>query len=212
MGVKSQMISQCGVSTCRSGVAPGSGYRTLCSGAEIPINGLAFEFAEAAFLVDTEQVHVDVTLRQVVSRWMACLQQSIGSASIGYCVGVELDAHSLKARLHARRAGIIPNRFFIHIVATLMMLCDLRFLLRFVLVVAHLIRMTETNTDTKTWPDLAIGLYDKLTGRGAEITYEFHGLEVSVPSSASADAEHGTWKVSGTMKVRTKDETTAARS
>ena len=25
---------------------------------------------------------------------------------------------------------------------------------------------------TNTWPELAIGLYDKLTGRGAEITYE----------------------------------------
>ena len=27
--------------------------------------------------------------------------------------------------------------------------------------------------DTRNWPDLAIGLYDKLTGRNAEITYEF---------------------------------------
>lgn len=26
--------------------------------------------------------------------------------------------------------------------------------------------------ETQTWPDLAIGLYDKLTGRNAEITYE----------------------------------------
>lgn len=72
--------------------------------------------------------------------------------------------------------------------------------------------MTQASPETKTWPDLAIGLYDKLTGRGAEITYEFHGLEISVPSSAAADAAHATWRVSGTVKVRTKDETTPVRS
>ena len=72
--------------------------------------------------------------------------------------------------------------------------------------------MDQTTTDNQTWPDLAIGLYDKLTGRGAEITYEFQGLEISIPSSASATAQHATWRVNGTMKVRTKDETTPSRS
>ena len=72
--------------------------------------------------------------------------------------------------------------------------------------------MSQTASDTQSWPDLAIGLYDKLTGRGAEITYEFQGLEISVPSSASANAQHATWRVSGTMKIRTKDETTSPRS
>jgi len=70
--------------------------------------------------------------------------------------------------------------------------------------------MTPNTTPAQTWPDLAIGLYDKLTGRNAEITYEFHGLEVSVPSSASADAQHATWRVSGTVKVRTHDATNDA--
>lgn len=72
--------------------------------------------------------------------------------------------------------------------------------------------MSQTAPDTQSWPDLAIGLYDKLTGRGAEITYEFQGLEISVPSSASADAQHATWRVSGTMKIRTKDDATSPRS
>jgi hypothetical protein len=72
--------------------------------------------------------------------------------------------------------------------------------------------MAQTTPDPQTWPDLAIGLYDKLTGRGAEITYEFHSLEVSVPSSASSGAQHATWRVSGTVKIRTKDETTPALS
>ncbi len=71
----------------------------------------------------------------------------------------------------------------------------------------------ENNThDTQTWPDLAIGLYDRLTGRGAEITYEFQNLEVSVPSSAASSAQHALWRVSGTVKVKTKDESAAAHA
>ena len=45
--------------------------------------------------------------------------------------------------------------------------------------------MADPEKATTTWPDLAISLYDKLTGRHAEITYEFENLEVSVPSSLS---------------------------
>ena len=72
--------------------------------------------------------------------------------------------------------------------------------------------MAQTITDTQTWPDLAIGLYDKLTGRGAEITYEFQAMEISVPSLASGNAQHAIWRVNGIMKVRTKDVATAPRS
>ena len=71
--------------------------------------------------------------------------------------------------------------------------------------------MEHKQTDTTTWPDLAIGLFDQLTGRGAEIIYDFQNLEVSVPSSASATAQHATWRVSGVMKIRTKDANTSTR-
>jgi len=60
--------------------------------------------------------------------------------------------------------------------------------------------------DTKTWPDLAIGLYDKLTGRGAEISYEMEDLSVAVPSRVGADAEYTNWKLNGTVRIRTRDE------
>lgn len=46
------------------------------------------------------------------------------------------------------------------------------------------------NTHTKTWPDLAIGLYDRLTGRNAEITYDFDKMTVEVPSGTGENAEH----------------------
>ncbi len=66
----------------------------------------------------------------------------------------------------------------------------------------------ETNTQSKnmtqTWPELAIGLYDKLTGRGAEITYEFENFDLYVPSGAGSE-DHAHWKMNGTIRVRTRD-------
>lgn len=64
-----------------------------------------------------------------------------------------------------------------------------------------------SNQHTKNWPDLAIGLYDRLTGRGAEITYDFDDMHVSVPSGTGENAEHAEWVLSGSMKVRTQDST-----
>ena len=66
-------------------------------------------------------------------------------------------------------------------------------------------KIADKSVGTTSWPDLAIGLYDKLTGRNAEITYELNNLEVSVPSSASEGAQQATWKLNGIVKIRAKD-------
>ena len=58
---------------------------------------------------------------------------------------------------------------------------------------------------TTNWPDLAIGLYDRLTGRNAEITYELDDMHIKVPSGTGADAEHAEWVLSGALKIRTQD-------
>jgi len=60
-------------------------------------------------------------------------------------------------------------------------------------------------TDTKNWPDLAIGLFERLTGRNAEITYNFEDFELYVPSSTSDNAEHAQWKMNGTIRITTKE-------
>jgi hypothetical protein len=65
--------------------------------------------------------------------------------------------------------------------------------------------MDYRSSESRTWPDVAIGLYDKLTGRNAEIAYEFHDLEVFVPASTAPDAERARWKVNGIVKIRTRD-------
>lgn len=58
---------------------------------------------------------------------------------------------------------------------------------------------------TTNWPELAIGLYDRLTGRGAEITYEFDKMNVHIPSGTGDNAEHAHWRLNGTVRVRTRD-------
>ncbi len=63
----------------------------------------------------------------------------------------------------------------------------------------------ERIDETTTWPDLAIGLYDRLTGRGAEIEYTFEGMEVEVPSGTGDDVEHATWRMDGTVRVTTRE-------
>lgn len=63
--------------------------------------------------------------------------------------------------------------------------------------------MTEHHTTT--WPDLAIGLYERLTGRNAEIAYEFIDMHVKVPSGTGPRSEHAEWVFTGTIKVRTRD-------
>ena len=68
--------------------------------------------------------------------------------------------------------------------------------------------MAEEKQETKTWPELAIGLYDQLTGRNAEITYEFDDFDLYVPSKAGekGSTEHAHWKMNGTLRIRTKDD------
>ena len=60
-------------------------------------------------------------------------------------------------------------------------------------------------TDTKSWPDMAIEIYDKLTGRGAEITYALEDMEIWIPSGTGDDVTHAKWKINGTLKVSSRD-------
>ena len=71
--------------------------------------------------------------------------------------------------------------------------------------------MAEQRNDTSTWPELAIGLFDKLTGRGAEITYEFDGFELEVPSSTGSE-ERAHWRMNGILRIRTSDDTSRTGS
>ncbi|WP_136797926.1 MULTISPECIES: hypothetical protein [Desulfosediminicola] len=57
----------------------------------------------------------------------------------------------------------------------------------------------------QNWPDMFISLYDRLTGRNAEITYDFENLKVEIPSEASEDAAPVPWTFNGKLKIRTRE-------
>ncbi|MCH8516014.1 MAG: hypothetical protein LAT68_06765 [Cyclobacteriaceae bacterium] len=60
----------------------------------------------------------------------------------------------------------------------------------------------ENKKDIQSWPDLAIGLYDALTGRKAEITYDFDNFTIGVPKAVGSD-EITNWTMNGKLKIST---------
>ncbi len=58
---------------------------------------------------------------------------------------------------------------------------------------------------TTNWPELAIGLYERLTGCNAAIKYEFEDMQIRVPSGTGQSAEHAEWNLNGAIKVSTQD-------
>lgn len=61
------------------------------------------------------------------------------------------------------------------------------------------------SNEHQTWSELAIDLYDKLTGRGAEVTYRFENLEIFVPNKVDPDPKYAKWRLNGVLKVSAKD-------
>ena len=62
-------------------------------------------------------------------------------------------------------------------------------------------------TEPLTWPEMAMEIFDKLTGREAEVTYEFENLEIYVPAHHEEDAKLARWKLNGILKIRTRAHT-----
>jgi hypothetical protein len=56
------------------------------------------------------------------------------------------------------------------------------------------------------WPDLAMSLWDGLTARNAEITYDFGNLEVAIPHKVGQSVDYATWRLNGVLKIRTGDK------
>ena len=48
-------------------------------------------------------------------------------------------------------------------------------------------------------------LWDYLTGKEAVIEYTFADMTVEVPKTTGADSPRATWKLNGTLRVRTAD-------
>ncbi len=61
-----------------------------------------------------------------------------------------------------------------------------------------------SDNGTHTWPELAIGLFEQLTGKNAEIIYTFEDMSIHIPSGTGDSAKLAPWKLNGTMRIRTK--------
>ena len=48
-------------------------------------------------------------------------------------------------------------------------------------------------------------LWSYLTGKGAVIEYELDDMTVEVPKTTGPDSPRATWKMSGTIRIRTSD-------
>ena len=56
-----------------------------------------------------------------------------------------------------------------------------------------------------TWADFAAQLYDKLTGKGSKINYQFDDLNIDVPDKIGANATHTRWTLNGSLKISTEN-------
>lgn len=66
--------------------------------------------------------------------------------------------------------------------------------------------MANETKHINTWPELAVGLFDKLDERDARIDYMFEDFTVEVPSHVGNGANHATWKLNGTVKISTSSK------
>ena len=63
----------------------------------------------------------------------------------------------------------------------------------------------DNKKQVETWPDLAVGLYDKLTGRNAAITYDFDQFKLNVPTKVGSQ-ETTQWEMSGKITITTAND------
>lgn len=63
-----------------------------------------------------------------------------------------------------------------------------------------------TTGETTTFVDLGMALYERLTGLGAAINYEFKDMMVEVPRDTGSDSPRATWKLNGTLRITTEEK------
>ncbi len=65
--------------------------------------------------------------------------------------------------------------------------------------------MAQKSQDTNNWPEMFDGLYERLTGNNAEISYDFDNFNIDVPSSTADDSPQAHWKFNGKLRITTRD-------
>lgn len=68
------------------------------------------------------------------------------------------------------------------------------------------------NQSVVDWSDLGREMWSFLTGRRAAINYEFVDMSVEVPRDTGPQAPRAVWKVDGTLRISSEDDTTRTAS
>ena len=73
--------------------------------------------------------------------------------------------------------------------------------------------MTQQDTETRSgevvdWSELGREMWSFLTGRRAAINYQFVDMAVEVPRDTGPQAPRATWRIDGTLRISTDDDTT----
>ena len=64
-------------------------------------------------------------------------------------------------------------------------------------------------TTSPNWADMAASLLGKLSG-GVELSCAFDQMELQVPNPQNPSAPAATWKLNGSLRIRTRGEQPAA--
>jgi hypothetical protein len=59
--------------------------------------------------------------------------------------------------------------------------------------------------DSSNWADMAASLLGKLSG-GVELSCAFEQMELQVPNPQNPNAPAATWKLNGSLRIRTRGE------
>lgn len=68
---------------------------------------------------------------------------------------------------------------------------------------------SPTTSGTTDIREFGYELWEYLTGKQATIEYAFENMEVEVPKTTGADSPRATWRLNGTVRVRTSDKDNA---
>lgn len=66
--------------------------------------------------------------------------------------------------------------------------------------------MTTTSESSTSFSDLGRDMWSYLTGKEATIDYTLVDMVVEVPRSTGPNSEHATWKLNGTLRIKTSDK------
>lgn len=64
---------------------------------------------------------------------------------------------------------------------------------------------TATDKGKTDITEIGKEMWAYLTGKGATVEYTFEDMLVEVPKTTGADSPRATWKLDGTLRIRTTD-------